>query len=233
VFFYVSVVWMLSHTYPPIIVSSVYVALVLAICFKRELFNLKTILGLGLASGIALAIVFIYFADVIQVVSQTVYPGQRVSRGGEVPWQLWLSTFFPYINHSNYQPLLATNICELGVVTSLLPIMAMTFVHHQSFRKDQWKVVAVFLTAIIIMSLWMLGPISPMLAKLLLLDRVPGARLLWALGLMVNFLALYMLVRGQVRFNLTRVVFFSEISLGANSSFGINCHCAPCPKALD
>lgn len=209
VFSYVAIVWLLSHTYPPIIISCVYIAILLAISFKRELLNLSTIIGLLLGSVVALAIAYVYLADAIQIMTQTVYPGKRVSQGGAVPWELWLSAFIPYINHSNYQPLLATNICELGVITSLLPMMAFIFVHHQSIGKDSWKVIAIFLVALVAMSLWMLVPVSPLIAKLALLDQVPGSRLLWALGISVNFLALYVLIRGEVRLNLIRVMFFS------------------------
>lgn len=211
VFSYVAIVWLLSHTYPPIIISCAYIALLLVLSFKRGLLNLRSIIGLALGSVVALAVVYIYLADAIHIMTETVYPGKRVSQGGAVPWELWLSAFIPYINHSNYQPLLATNVCELGVITSLVPMMAIIFVHHQSLHKDNWKVIAIFLVALAAMSIWMLVPISPLIAKLALLDQVPGSRLLWALGISVNFLALYVLICGEVRLNLVRVAFFSAV----------------------
>ena len=214
VFSYLAIAWLLSHTYPPIIISCAYVALLIVISFKRELLNLSTIIGVALGSVIALAVVYAYLADAIQIMMQTVYPGKRVSQGGEVPWELWLSAFIPYINHSNYEPLFKINICELGVISSLLPMMALIFVPYCSLKNADIKVIAFFSIALVAMSLWMLVPVPSFIAKIMLLEYVPGSRLVWAFGVVLNLLSLYVLTKGQIILSLTRLIVFSLILFG-------------------
>lgn len=213
VFWYVSVAWILSHTYPPVIISSVYVACVLALCFRPALINIKSILALSLSGALALAICYFYLQDGIHVMASTVYPGQRISHAGELPWQIWLSAFIPYITHSYYQPLLDSNICEISVISSLLPTMALVFINYSSLNTSHKKIAAIFIATIIIMSLWMLGPFPQLLAKALLLDRVPGPRLLWGLGLSINIFALYMLASASIKLTLTRATIFFVVIL--------------------
>lgn len=214
VFSYVAIAWLLSHTYPPIIISCAYVALLLVLSFKRGLLNLSSIIGLALGSVLALAVVYVYLADAIQIMTETVYPGKRVSQGGAVPWELWLSTLVPYINHSNYEPLFKLNICELGVVSSLLPMMAATFISYRSLPNADIKVIVFFIVTFAAMSLWMLAPVPSLIGKVTLLDHIPGFRLVWALGLVLNFFALYMLTTCNVIFSLRRLFFYSLILFG-------------------
>ena len=215
VFSYVAIAWLLSHTYPPIIISCAYVALLLVLSFKRGLLNLSSIIGLALGSVVGLAIVYVYLADAVEIMTQTVYPGKRISQGGAVPWQLWLSAFVPYINHSNYEPLYSINICELGVVSSLLPMMATIFTSYRSLTNVDIKVVVFFIITLIFMSLWMLAPVPAILAKITLLDHVPGSRLVWGLGLVLNILALYVLIKSKVIFSYSRIIVFSLVVVGS------------------
>lgn len=214
VFTYVSVAWLLSHTYPPIIISSAYLGILLVLCFKKRLINLRTVVGLGLGAVIALVIVYIYLSDAIQIMTQTVYPGKRISQGGAVPWELWLSIFVPYINHSNYSPLFNINICELGVVSSLLPMMAITFISYHSLNSNNIRVISYFIVVIILMSVWMLIPVPAVIAKITLLDHIPGSRLVWALGVALNILALYVLISSKVIFSYQRLAVFSLTLFG-------------------
>ncbi|HMQ08126.1 MAG TPA: hypothetical protein PKC30_12560 [Saprospiraceae bacterium] len=208
VFFYVATVFILSHLYPPIIISTVYFGLVLVWVYKREVFKVKTLLGLGIAGMMALLTVYLYLKEPIAIMSQTVYPGQRYSNGGGVDFLLWISTFFPYINHTNLQPLGNINICELGVVTSYLPLMALIFSNHREWGSIKTRVFWIFSACIILMSLWMLLPVPQWAAKWILLDRVPGERMLWAFGLTVNFLAIHILLHSAIRFSAFRIGLF-------------------------
>ena len=209
-FSYISTVWMLSHTYPPIIISSAYAGLALLACFRRSVFNIKTLISLCGGGLIALVVVYLYLHDAIEVMSQTIYPGKRISHGGEASFQLWLSTLLPYINNSNYKPLLNdSNICELGVITSYLPLMAVIFGKYKNFTREQVTNLIILSIVIILASFWMLMPIPDVVAKMTLLDRVPGKRMVWALGLAWNFLALYWLGISDVRFTAIRISLFA------------------------
>ncbi|MBE8718363.1 DUF7657 domain-containing protein [Cellvibrio polysaccharolyticus] len=217
VFFYISAAWLLSHTYPPIVISTAYFALLLLLAFNRKLLNIKTIVGLGVGGIAALVVVYLYLEDPIAIMSQTVYPGQRLSLGGDASWLLWLSAFIPYINHSNNEAWIL-NICEVGAVTSLLPLMAVVFGNYRSLVRTQKTVIAMFIFTIIAMSLWMLVSSPEWLARLTLLDRVPGIRMMWALGLTVNFLAIYALMVCDIRFTLVRALVFLIVSVGIYSA---------------
>jgi hypothetical protein len=211
IFCYVSIVWILSHTYPPIIISSAYLAALLVFCFHRELINIKSIIYIAVASIIALAICFIYLQDAIQAMINTVYPGQRISRGGELLWQIWISSFIPYLTHSNYQPLINANICEVSVVTSLLPMMALAFLDYSTIKNTSKTVWIAFGLSMIVMSVWMLAPMPDLIAKILLLDRVPGARLLWIFGLTLQIFVLYLLLSMSIKITTFRLIVFTAL----------------------
>ncbi len=60
----------------------------------------------------------------------------------------------------------------------------------------------------------MITPVPPVIAKLLLLDKVPSNRLVFLLGLILNYVALVVLIEGQVLFTRTRIV--ALVTLVAN-----------------
>ncbi|MDF1581842.1 MAG: hypothetical protein P1P78_00875 [Methyloprofundus sp.] len=139
-----------------------------------------------------------------------------MSAGGETHWYLWLSSFLPYITHSYQESIYSgLNICEVGTVSSLLPLMALCFANYQGMRYKNSRDVLVLLLCVLFFSLWMLLPIPALIAKLLLLSSVPGSRMLFALGVMVNFLALSLLLKQQARFTLQRVMIFCVLLFGA------------------
>src|SRR5690606_38672342 len=88
----------------------------------------------------------------------------------------------------------------------------------RSLVKSQKIVIAMFIFTIIAMSLWMLVSSPEWLARLTLLDRVPGIRIMWALGLTVNFLAIYALMVCDIRFTLVRALVFLIVSVGIYSA---------------
>ncbi len=208
-FFYVSVCWILSHLYPPVIISSAYFGIVIIAAFKPKVFNYKTVGILTLFGVLAMLVVFLYLRESIAIMSETIYPGKRISHGGQVDWKLWISTFLPYINHSNYNAFPPYNFCELGVVTSYLPLMVLFFTSLTSWKLLDKRICLIFIVALIGMSIWMLAPFPAWLSKWTLLDRVPGKRMLWAFGLTLQFLAVYVLIHAQVRINLIRTLLFS------------------------
>jgi len=149
------------------------------------------------------------------VMSQTVFPGQRVSHGGESEWQLWLSVFIPYITHSDYQDLMNANICEMSAVNSLLPLMTLCFLDYKNMRSIEWRTAIILFIPVVIFSLWMLTPVPISIGKLGLFSFVPGRRLVFALGISVHLLALYFLCRQGVKLTLLRVcIFFLLVMVG-------------------
>jgi len=210
---YVATTWLLSQLYPPVIISCAYVGLFLIAAFQPTFFRspLRILLSL-LACVLAIVIVAYYFKDVIPVMMATVYPGQRISTGGEVPWFLWLASFVPYITHSYLEPL-RSNICEAGTVSSLLSVLTLCFLDYKKITiKNSWEIRVLFI-CVLLFSLWMLLPIPHLIGKIFLLCMIPGARLLFALGVLVNGIALVMLLKYGVHFSYKRGLVYSGLLL--------------------
>ncbi|MCF7970601.1 MAG: hypothetical protein K9L22_05485 [Methylococcaceae bacterium] len=214
---YVATVWLLSHTYPPLIISCGYLGLFLICAFQPHFFsNFRRLIFSFLACGVAIALVIFYYQDIISIMMNTVYPGHRVSAGGETHWYLWLSSFLPYITHSYEEAIYGgANICEVGTVSSLLPLMALCFINYPGMSYKNSRDVLILLLCVLFFSLWMLIPVPALIAKLLLLTSVPGNRMLFALGVMVNFLALSLLLKQETRFTFNRVMIFCVLLFGA------------------
>lgn len=213
--FYIASVWLLSHTYPPIIISIAYFGIFL-LCVHRGYWWRSSFIQLiftALASVAAIIVCAFYYQDIIPVMMNTVYPGQRISQGGEGNSLILLSTIFPYMNHSKFSDLLNLNICEIGSVGTLLPIAAVCFFRpnwsNEIYRK------ACFFSLIFgsIIILWMLFPISSTYGKWLLLDKVPGNRMIFVIGILVNYLALLTIFSGRFFYSICRAFIFVSILL--------------------
>ncbi len=214
---YIAAVWLLSHTYPPIIISCAYLGICLVYAFQPQFFyNPKRISLTLIAFLLAIGGVAFYFQEVIAIMMGTVYPGERISSGGEVDSYLWLSSFIPYITHSYLESInKALNICEIGAVSSLLPLIAICFVRYRDFTYKGSKEIRILLLCTLFFSLWMLVPIPAFIGKPLLLTMIPGRRLLFALGITVNFIALILLLKHEIYLTLKRVILFSILILFA------------------
>ena len=216
VLWYAATAWLLSHLYPPVVVSCAYFAGFTYLAFNRNIFDHKLRLFLmGITIAVACLVTYIYLQDAIALMSQTVYPGRRVSNGGETHWQMWLSVFIPYITHSDYQDLMNANICEMSALNSLLPMMTLCFLDYQNKLSIDWRKAIFLFIPVVILSLWMLAPVPDLIGKLGLLSLVPGKRMVFALGLGVHLLALYFLCRQGVKLTLIRAgLFFLSVLLG-------------------
>lgn len=208
--FYIALAWLLSHTYPPIIISVAYFGLLL-LCVHQATWWRSPFIQLfltGLACVTAVAVCAFYYRDILPVMMNTVYPGQRISQGGEGNGLILISTLFPYVTHSRFSDFLNLNICEVGSVGTLLPLAVICFV------KINWAdeilrracIGSLILGSMLIV--WTLLPISSDYGQWLLLDKVPGNRTIFILGLLVNYLALLALVDGQVYYSVRRSLVF-------------------------
>ncbi|WP_051488205.1 DUF7657 domain-containing protein [Salinivibrio socompensis] len=216
--FYVACVWLLSHTYPPIIISMAYFGVMLLFVHQWRWWQEPKwqIVCSVLACLTGVAVVIFYFHDVISVMVNTIYPGQRVSQGGQTSGLLWLSSLLPFIAHSRYNDLLNLNICEVATAGSLLPIIVASLVKPNPSAVGRRAMIGATVLAIFC-TLWMITPVPPVIAKLLLLDKVPSNRLVFLLGLILNYVALVVLIEGQVLFTRTRIV--ALVTLVAISMF--------------
>ncbi|MEQ1637408.1 MAG: hypothetical protein ABL903_12005 [Methylococcales bacterium] len=210
---YVTTVWFLSHTYPPLVVSCAYLGILLLGAFQTNFFwNIKRCVFSLLACSLGVLIAIYYYKDAIAIMMDTVYPGKRISHGGEDQFSFWLSTIIPYITHSTDKTVSVNlNACEATAVSSLLPLISLCFADIKKL-KDLYKKEALILSsAFLFFTAWMLFPVPLLIGKALLLTKIPGHRLVFILGLLVNIMALTLLVKYGAKLTLKRMIFFAAL----------------------
>ncbi|MEQ1637407.1 MAG: hypothetical protein ABL903_12000 [Methylococcales bacterium] len=210
---YITTVWLLSHTYPPLIISSAYLGLIILGAFQTNfLGNTKRCIFSLLACAIGLLITVYYYRDVIVIMMNTVYPGKRMSVGGEGNIYNWLSTLIPYITHGyNNRAVVVDDIaiCEATAVSSLLPLLSLCFANVRTIKQLFCKEIILLSSLAIFFSIWWLLPVPQLIGSLFLLTKVAAHRLFFALGLTFNLIALLVLVRQGAELTLKRLVIFS------------------------
>jgi hypothetical protein len=78
---YALAAWLIAVSYPPFIISSVLALAVLVLAVRRDAITLY-VWSMPPSQALALAVFVGYFHDIIPIVRNTVYPGQRQSAGG-------------------------------------------------------------------------------------------------------------------------------------------------------
>lgn len=206
--FYIATAWLLSHTYPPIVVTLAYLSAGFVIADTKT-WNKQVLVDYAIKvmmCGFAAAITLLYYQDVLKVMGETIYPGKRVVSGGSEPIFMWLATIFPFIAQSNYQELLL-NICEVGTGASFLPLLATCFVSNKS-EICKHKSVYIWFILFGLFSLWMLLPFPTILGKVTLFSLVLENRMTFVAGFALNLAALFMIIHGKLTLNLDRVILF-------------------------
>jgi hypothetical protein len=192
---YTVAVWLFGELYPPPIIGNAFAWIILVLAFAREelaphnwLRRLAPAL-LGLAIGIGT--VWLYFIDLIPIMQNTIYPGQRISSGGGVSWLMILAHAFPNITTLEYQPILTdTNVCEIGVVGSYFPLIFFMFADYGSllvWLKQNRTSAIIWGAGLALMLSWMVLPLPATVGIPFLWHRVPGIRMLWGFGLLLTF----------------------------------------------
>ena len=197
---YATTVWLLSHLYPPVVISLGFVGAVLVFAFWRDRLTSVHLLATLVGLVTSLALVLFYYRDVIPVMEATVYPGTRRHGGGAIPVALWASQFFPrflYRSLAELKSLIELNVCEASTVGSYLPILFAAFVDYRRIAPlaghghaartvavARWRL-AVIGIGLLLMSAWFFLPLPPEVGRVLLWDRVPPSRMMFAYGLLL------------------------------------------------
>ncbi len=212
---YIAIVWLLSHTYPPVIISVTYFGLLLLCVHKPDWWrsSFKQLFFTAVVCLASVVLVLFYYIDIIPVMMNTVYPGQRISQGGESNWFMWLSTLIPFMTHSSFRNLVGMNICEVGAVVSLLPIVALSFIKPNVSNPVTKRALIGSSILLVVCAMWMLFPIPTLFAKISLLSQIPGNRMLFLNGLVFNYLALVIIVSGDIIVSRKRCVLFIVLLL--------------------
>ena len=205
---------LLTYFYPPNAIALGFVALILWAAMRPELLAWRKLIPIALTAATAAVTVLLYLRDPIATVADTVYPGQRISGGGGVPFRMWLTQFLP-TSHMNHHALLAPgpNICEFATIGSIYVLAILFFapwsaLMTQSTWEDRrrWMWLGAGLLAT---QAWMTVVLPPWVGYPLLWHLVQPGRMVIAGGLLLVVLAF---VLGQARplhFNVSRCLAFA------------------------
>jgi len=197
---------LIGQLYPPLVVSTGLACAFAVAAFRRDALRAGRLIPAAVAAAAGAAIAWLHYADLIPILSVTVYPGQRVADGGGVaPLQL-AAHLFPSLVTQRFEPiaLWPSNACEIAVVGSFLPLAMACFCDHRAIARwmtgRRWTV-AVWSAGLLVMLAWMLVPVPGRFAPIL--NLMPPSRTLWGFGLLLT-IGLAVIADG-VSWTLTRV----------------------------
>lgn len=214
---YALAAWVIAVSYPPFIISSLLAMAVLVLAFRRDAITLPRLVDAAVAGALALAVFVGYFHDIIPIVRDTVYPGQRQSAGGGVGLTSLFAHVFPNLMTYRFAPLpmfKASNECEIAVLGSLLPLF--TLVLADGARLREWArahrgTVLTLAAGALLIACWIFLPVPVAVGKLTGLSMVPPARALLALGLLLNIGCAMILLRCGVRLERGRLLLLAAL----------------------
>lgn len=220
--FYLTAFWLFAHLYPPIMLSLAPAALALLAAFRPETLRLRVLLPAVAGAALAAVLVLFYLADILPVMSATVYPGGRASSGGEMTWPHALAQLLPQLTvTSTFRPAFGPNICEMSTVASWLALLLAVFADHRRLaaalvgRDDEARLLRrrllILLVPLAALTAWQLLPVPSWAGKLLLWHKVPGARMLFATGLLILVMTLLLLRPAGLRLSRTRLAVFAAL----------------------
>jgi hypothetical protein len=208
-FFWISTVWLLALFYPPFIIELGFVGFVIILVNidKYEIKKIISVLALGISS---VGLAGWYLKDELISISQSPLQGLRVLSGGSMQLRQFASHFFPFINYSNHESIIGSNICELSVVGSIL-CFSIFFI--KPFKTSEgnspscyFRRLTILLLGLILIICWELFPISPSFGRLFLWDRIPPNRMGYASGVLLILIILFTLKEFHVRINSVRCI---------------------------
>ncbi len=195
--------WLLSHFYPPVIISLGLAGAFLVAAFTpRAAFEWRNIAASAAAFLVACLLVRLYFMGVFEVMASTVYPGQRSLDGGLLPWSQGLAHYFPFITTRMDVSIVGANAYEVTSGSSYLPLVTLIFLDWRNLERSvvacaklRWAL-CVLLSGLLLFGFWMFVSIPHSVGALLLFDKVLPQRMMGATGLLL--LAFSMLLLQKV-----------------------------------
>ncbi len=206
VFYWMSVVWLLTNFYPPLQVSLAFVGAVLLLARAPELLRPARALLLAIAAALAMFTVLLYLGDYLRETASTLYPGARRSSGG-LDLQLVASWLFPALNFDRGFGAAFANICEVGTVGmcySLLVLIFLDYRNWRALREYTWRTL-VLAGGTLLMLAWVLLPLPWWTGVPFLWHYVPPARMQFASGVLMLLLLFHLANRMGLRLDERRV----------------------------
>lgn len=161
--------------------------------FKKK--DLLYLIPTLLTMAVPLLIIFLQNREVLQIVTNTVYPGQRFNTGGDGPWTniftYTSSVFWPYNEPSNP--------CHLAQYISLFPIPIIFSIYLMIKNKKKDWFLILCNTVLIGLSLWVVFPLPAILSKVTLMYVSTSVRAAIAVGYLSVIEIFYLMSHYEIK----------------------------------
>lgn len=182
--------------YPPFQIPTALVLAVIGISYvvgswrRLDLSWRRMLIDCGalvVVTGATLAAFYLHSRSTIVAINSTVYPGRRRVGGGTSSlWQLLSAPFgLTLARHGALLTSSGTNQSEISSFVMLGPfaLFQLQRVRLREFTY-RWRILLLGTAAVwVLISVWYLVSVPPLLARILLLDRVPSGRAIVGVGL--------------------------------------------------
>lgn len=204
--------WVVSAAYLPGLLHLGFLAAVVGAVFLLRRETLRPLLAVSAAAVVGGAVGLIYLAPVLRVLTETVYPGQRVVAGGGLSWAQWLSQVAPGGTSAGFEALLPGGLPERLAIGTLLPVLALTLVDVRRVRSrvsaiDLRRLAAV-LGAFALVTVWQVTSWGGVVGAVFGWNRSPEQRSLLLSGTLLVLAAAWALSRLPLRLSARRLVSF-------------------------
>lgn len=203
----------LAHPYPPFFIDLALASVVLLLAIRRDWFRSPgEIVAIAIGGLVTGCVLYAYFAKMIPIMANSVYPGHRIAPPGTVPISVAWSQIFPFlpISLSGFSNLTGINVCEIATVGSFLPLLTLCLTRF----RDLWlnrrvrMAVMVLLSSAAVITLWQVAPVPPWIGRIFLWDIALPQRLFGAVGLLLTIASVLIWSNHLVSTRLARILIF-------------------------
>jgi hypothetical protein len=185
----------LAQAYPILLVTLAWGALILLLALRPTLLRSPgEIIAIAAGSLTVALVIFFYYGNVITIMSNTVYPGHRISAAGGTSKLAALSELFPFVSFrlGDFMQLDGENICEIGAVGSFFPLLTVCLMRYRSLRDHAAvrRSLLVLLSGFAAITLWQIAPVPLWIGRILLWNRGGSQRFLFTSGFLLTMAAL-------------------------------------------
>ena len=190
--------FVLAHVYPTLLIALAWGALIVILAYRPSMLRSPGDLAAILAGVLVTAVVvYAYYADVIPIMRNTVYPGRRIAPSGGTSILLLASEIFPFLAFrlSDYRTFTVQNICEIGTVGSFLPLLTLCLTRYRSLGNHlrTRNTLPILLAGFTAFTVYELAPLPAWIGRILLWNTGGSQRWLFTTGflLLVASLAIW------------------------------------------
>lgn len=203
-------VWVMGLVYPTLLLTLAWCGLILIAALRPSLLrSYRDLAAVATGAAIGAVVVYLYYADVIPLMRNTVYPGRRVARAGTAHLVAVASQVFPFLgfNLGDYENLVGPNICEISAVGTFLPLLTLCLTRWREARA-LLRPLAIILGGLAAITLWQIAPVPGWIGSALLWNTGPAARWLFTSGLLLTMACFLVWREGMLTVTPVRVIAF-------------------------